>query len=736
MNTLTERRSQFLLAGVIGAYLVLALWFSVAIPPFEATDEISHFRFAKFLLDNHRLPLQSHDPARLENVVAHNPPFYYLAVALAVLPIDLSDLDRVVPANPDFLWGDLNAGGPYVHQHTEEAERFPWKGAILALHIGRMVSVVAGAVSVFGAYRIGRRLLGARPALLVAGATAFLPSFLFTSSTIHNDSFVIAFSILAIDQLMALTEHERPIGGYALAAAFIALAGLSKVAGFLLAPIIVVPLILQWRRSGMRSLVKPAIGFGATLAILSLPWVVWNFAQYSEPFGYVTFSTNPIFPIRDDALPISALPVEMGPRSLLFHTFLFAFGYMDKLGPPVLYDAARWTVAFAFAGVLAFFALRPYGAFARLTLPAAVVGVLAVAVFSVSLGRYVQTFLSGGHGRYLFPVLPILMAGLVPAPFALLPSRLRLAASTSLVAVLFALSSVAAPLFIAPGYAFAGSLTGASPAPSPVATFADAIDVSSASLSTSTGAAGDPVDVTITWYGKKAIDRSYQAFVQLVGPAGGIAGVDRAPRGGMASTNQWRQGTSVTDSFQLRLPASIGPGVYEVRTGFYLRATLERLPVTAGQDRDGAAAIGRVKVLQTNVQNPRSPLAIDFDHQIRLTGYDLAPADFKPGAQAAINLGWEALTKPREDYTFSVQLLSSSGATVAQLDAQPLAGALPTSTWDAGDRVIDRKMLTLPASLPAGDYRVIVVAYQVRSGARLATPDGDFATVASLRIGG
>ncbi|GIW05279.1 MAG: hypothetical protein KatS3mg060_0084 [Dehalococcoidia bacterium] len=138
------KRARWILGAIVAFYLALAVGYSVVIPPFEATDEISHFQYAEFLEANGRLPRQSHDRAQLENVVAHNPPLYYLVVRLVAGPVDAGDVARIVPLNPDFVWGDLNAGGPFVHLHDPAAERFPWQGAILALHLARIVSVAAG----------------------------------------------------------------------------------------------------------------------------------------------------------------------------------------------------------------------------------------------------------------------------------------------------------------------------------------------------------------------------------------------------------------------------------------------------------------------------------------------------------------------------------------------------------------------------------------------------------------
>ncbi|GIW05278.1 MAG: hypothetical protein KatS3mg060_0083 [Dehalococcoidia bacterium] len=234
------------------------------------------------------------------------------------------------------------------------------------------------------------------------------------------------FGILALDRLMAAAEEGARWWRWVVIGVLTAGAALSKVVGFLLLPLVALAAIFVWRREGAR----PAIA-GGTLAVgtalaLTAPWIVWNLANYGEPFGYVLFSTNPLFPIRDEPLPLARVIEDMGPRSLLFLTSLLAFGYMDRLGPAWLYDLGRLAVLLAVTGLLFRLAFRPEESRRDLTRPAVLIGAAALALFTLSLGRYVQTFLSGGHGRYLFPVLPVIFAGMVAGWSGLAPRRVRL----------------------------------------------------------------------------------------------------------------------------------------------------------------------------------------------------------------------------------------------------------------------------------------------------------------------
>ncbi|MFN8534008.1 MAG: glycosyltransferase family 39 protein [Dehalococcoidia bacterium] len=728
---------RLLLGAILGLYLVLAVLYSVIIPPFEATDEISHFQYAQFLKENGRLPRQSHDRAKLENVVAHNPPLYYLGVLLASGAVDAGDLGRVAPPNPDFVWGDLNAGGPFVQRHDPVAERFPWQGAILALHLARLVSVGAGALTVLGAYRVGRRILRwDGGGLAVAALTAFLPSFLFTSATVHNDAFVTMFGVWALDRLMAAAEDGASLWDWAVIGLLIAGAGLSKVVGFLLLPLLAIPVVMAWRREG----VGPALAGGALaaglVAGLAVPWIGWNLANYGEPFGYVLFSTNPLFPIRDEALGLGRVVEDMGPRSLLFLTSLLAFGYMDRLGPAWLYDLGRLAVLLGLAGLLLRMALRPAEALRMLSRPTVLVAVVAVAIFTVSLGRYVQTFLSGGHGRYLFPVLPVLMAGLVAGWTGLLPRRAGHAAMAVASSLLAAVAIGTPFLVIAPGYALAGEVSatraGALASVEPLAVFDGKIAVVEAMVSPSTVRPGERVQVRLVWRAIAPVERSYEVFVQVVGPAGGVGGVNGAPGGGLAATSRWTTGMMVEDRFEVPVAPNAPPGLYEVRTGFFSRASDERLVVTSGADRGGAAVIGRVKVPPPPVGSPETSLDLTYDGPLVLEG--IGPlVGAMPGGALPVELYWRATGTPTTDYSLSLQLVSPGGV-ATQVDG-PLGGSLPTSAWEAGERIVTRNTLAIPATITPGTYTLHAVVYRLADGGRLAAGGIDAPRIADVQVG-
>ncbi|MCC6904841.1 MAG: hypothetical protein IT326_03295 [Anaerolineae bacterium] len=95
-----------------------------------------------------------------------------------------------------------------------------------------------------------------------------------------------------------------------------------------------------------------------------------------------------------------------------------------------------------------------------------------------------------------------------------------------------------------------------------------------------------------------------------------------------------------------------------------------------------------------------------------------------------ISLIWQAERPLSTNYMVFVQLLGPDGVLVAQHDGYPAAGYAPTTTWQAGQPVVDQRHLLLPENPSAGTYTLIAGLYDSASGVRLPLPDGsDYATL-------
>jgi hypothetical protein len=201
--------------------------------------------------------------------------------------------------------------------------------------------------------------------------------------------------------------------------------------------------------------------------------------------------------------------------------------------------------------------------------------------------------------------------------------------------------------------------------------------------------------------------------LRLVDAAGRVwAQRDSLPLAGSAPFSEWAVGEPGVDRHGLLVPAGTPPGEYQVTLRVY-RQPDSVLPATFAGGSGGEVILGTAQVVRP--ATPPSvealavdrPLQADFD-RLRLLGFDLlgSSADYQTGEVVDVDLFWQALAAPGEDYLPRLQLLDAAGTVYAELTEKPVAGAYPTAWWQAGELVRDPHALPIPAATPAGRYRL------------------------------
>jgi hypothetical protein len=110
---------------------------------------------------------------------------------------------------------------------------------------------------------------------------------------------------------------------------------------------------------------------------------------------------------------------------------------------------------------------------------------------------------------------------------------------------------------------------------------------------------GGSLPVVLHWRGQRSMAEDFTVTVQLLGPDGRLhSQVDAWPVQGTLPTSHWVPGQEIDDPYQLVLSPDAPPGRYQVVVGWYLLATMERLPVVDGMGNPIAdhAVIGEVEV--------------------------------------------------------------------------------------------------------------------------------------------
>jgi len=109
----------------------------------------------------------------------------------------------------------------------------------------------------------------------------------------------------------------------------------------------------------------------------------------------------------------------------------------------------------------------------------------------------------------------------------------------------------------------------------------------------------ETLDVKLKWQGLRQWNADYTAFVHLIGPDGKLHGqVDQWPLDGTLATRDWSPGRVVDDPYHVPLAGDAPPGTYQIEVGWYLLATLRRLPVVDAEGRpvDDRVIVGTVTV--------------------------------------------------------------------------------------------------------------------------------------------
>jgi hypothetical protein len=107
----------------------------------------------------------------------------------------------------------------------------------------------------------------------------------------------------------------------------------------------------------------------------------------------------------------------------------------------------------------------------------------------------------------------------------------------------------------------------------------------------------------------------------------------------------------------------------------------------------------------------------------RLNGYGYTEIT-SAGDELLLVLEWESLQPVEENYQVFVHLLNENNERITQRDGQPVLWLRPTSTWQPGERILDRYALLLNPDLSPGRYYITVGLYDPQSGERQPTSVG------------
>jgi hypothetical protein len=241
--------------------------------------------------------------------------------------------------------------------------------------------------------------------------------------------------------------------------------------------------------------------------------------------------------------------------------------------------------------------------------------------------------------------------------------------------------------------------------------------------------AGDPLAVIIYQSAPEPLEGIWMPYAQL----GRVE--NRWTTDSRVLTTQWSPDEIIVERYELLVPFDLAPGSYPLRLGYAdLTGGRAELPFSSG---DKTVELDAITVLP----NPDGPapsvlerMLANLDGQVGLMGARVRaggqsrrafwdePVTVRAGGALHLTLNWRALASPRGSATVFIHLIDGGDHPVAGWDYTPLGGSAPTYLWFPkwlpGQTYLDPYRLTLPDSLPPGDYRLEVGMYGMTSHRR------------------
>ncbi len=737
------------------AFLILGTTYSVITPLFEASDEMWHYPFVQHLAGGGGLPVQ--DPANLGpwRQEGCQPPLYYGLAALVTRWVPSDDLPQLPQRNPHADIGLIRRdGNANMVIHTPQ-EGFPFRGAVLAVHLARGLSVLLGALTVLFTYLAGLEILPRRPELALAAAAvaAFTPMFLFIAGSVNNDNLLVTLSTASFWLLLRQLRLPSGPGRWLLIGAVIGLAALSKVSALaLLGPAGLVLAWVAWRRRDWKSFFRDGVCLVGAAALVAGWWYYRNWRLYGDPLGFNVFVA-----IAGPRFPKPTLRQLLGEWKGFVMAYWGLFGGVNVAAPEWFYNLLNGLAVAALAGLGLGVARRVW----QRRLPDADtafrLGLVAAypLMLLVSLVRWTLLTIAS-QGRLIFPAIGCLsfllvlgLSSLGHTAYCLLrkvarsnthgnsegyASRITHYGLAFLAPVVMAALALWTPFgIIRPAYARPPLLTEAELAAIPERldlSFDGRMELLGYSIETEAVRPGQEVAVTLYWRALAPMEHNYSVFVHLLADNELIIGQrDVYPGCGSFPTTLWQPGDAIADTYIIPVsPTAFSPSHAQVEVGLYRVDTGERLPVYdgSGQAVGDNARFGDLLVRAEPRDGIANPVDYNLGDKVALIGYDMDRTALRAGETLHLTLIWKALAPMDKNYTVFTQVLDPNQNKWGQKDAWPLDGAAPTSAWQAGQVVEDHYEITINPETPAGAYDIQVGMYLGETGRRLPilAPDG------------
>jgi mannosyltransferase len=228
--------------------------------------------------------------------------------------------------------------------------------------------------------------------------------------------------------------------------------------------------------------------------------------------------------------------------------------------------------------------------------------------------------------------------------------------------------------------------------------------------------AGGAVRYDFHWIPQAAVGGKLKSKVLLLDGENHLwAAVDEVMVSSFYPTSQWKKDVILHDRHSLTVPVGVPPGSYQAHLLVYDENSMSDLvfALPSGEPAGTLFPLGSLEVTpapESAYAGVGSGAMATWrlgDGQVDLVRARISRDVAKSGDLVELELLWRAPESVSGDYRLRLALLDAAGGVASEREA-PLAGSYPAPAWRAGEPVLSRHWIDLPAGLAPGPYRVVV----------------------------
>lgn len=236
---------------------------------------------------------------------------------------------------------------------------------------------------------------------------------------------------------------------------------------------------------------------------------------------------------------------------------------------------------------------------------------------------------------------------------------------------------------------------------------------------------GQTLEYTFYWRADGSVEENYHGFVHLLDSFHqAVRQHDKTAGSLLAPSRLWNAFFPQPDGYRFVIDEEMPGGLYYPIVGLYrFEGDGQRLPIT---DVDGRSlgtelALPPVKVLAPPRSTPAQRTDVLLDTWGELEGFSIDPPTMTvtPGEAITLTLVYRAKGPAPMAYTRFIHVYHPELGMAAQQDAPPRDGSNPTTSWVAGEQIVETVTLLVSPAAPKGDYTIWFGMYDPASGERV-----------------